>query len=52
MPEQNFEERLYNSSRWITTQVASTGFWDVSAGFMKLYNLMQGGNNERKFSYK
>ncbi|XP_053477392.1 heme-binding protein soul2 [Ictalurus furcatus] len=38
---ESFEERLYNASQWITTDVASTRDTDILNGLWKLYNFMQ-----------
>ncbi|KAL6487107.1 hypothetical protein MHYP_G00037330 [Metynnis hypsauchen] len=45
---ESFEERLYTSSRWITTDIASTGNSDLAAGFLKLYQYTQGENTEKR----
>ncbi|XP_072533083.1 heme-binding protein soul2 [Salminus brasiliensis] len=44
----NFEERLYKSSRWITKDIASAQKGDVTDGFWKLYNFLQGENDEKR----
>ncbi|KAI4899649.1 hypothetical protein NFI96_011461 [Prochilodus magdalenae] len=43
---ENFEERLYSSTRWITTNIASASEQDVGAGLWKLYQYTQSQNNE------
>lgn len=45
---EGFEERNYNTSYWITTDVVSASGDDVSTGFWKLYNFNQGENKEKK----
>ncbi|NP_001139159.1 heme-binding protein soul2 precursor [Danio rerio] len=42
------EERNYEMSNWITTDILSTGKDDVSTGFWKLYYFIQGQNKENK----
>ncbi|KAK3573005.1 hypothetical protein QTP86_012260 [Hemibagrus guttatus] len=44
----SFEERRYEASQWITTDIASTRASDVQAGFWKLYYYMQGKNKDEK----
>ncbi|KAG9275409.1 heme-binding protein 2-like [Astyanax mexicanus] len=44
----NFEERHYQPSQWITQDIPSIHKDDVTAGFWKLYNFLQGENNEKK----
>ncbi|XP_065153613.1 heme-binding protein soul2 [Paramisgurnus dabryanus] len=43
-----FEERNYDTSYWITTDVASTNKDDVATGFWKLYYFNKGENKENK----
>ncbi|KAI5107980.1 heme-binding protein soul2 precursor [Silurus meridionalis] len=43
---ESFEERLYEASQWITTDISSTKGSDVQEGFWKLYDFMQGENKE------
>ncbi|KAG7333999.1 hypothetical protein KOW79_002406 [Hemibagrus wyckioides] len=45
---ESFEERLYEPSQWITTDIASTRASDVQKGFWKLYYFMQGKNKDGK----
>lgn len=44
LKQQEFEERAYFASRWITTEVASAKQDDVKAGFMRLYQYCKGQN--------
>ncbi|XP_077093060.1 heme-binding protein soul2 [Siphateles boraxobius] len=45
---QAFEERSYDVSYWIATDIASTSQSDIKDGFWKLYYFNQGQNNESK----
>ncbi|XP_016323152.1 heme-binding protein 2-like [Sinocyclocheilus anshuiensis] len=45
---EGFEERNYEVSHWITTDVASTSNSDLKDGFWKLYYFNQGQNSENK----
>ncbi|KAG1951093.1 heme-binding protein soul2 [Pimephales promelas] len=45
---QGFEERSYNMSYWIATDITSTGQSDIKDGFWKLYNFNQGQNSKSK----
>ncbi|XP_067278078.1 heme-binding protein soul2 [Pseudorasbora parva] len=45
---QGFEERNYNTSNWIVTNIASTSESDIKEGFWKLYYFNQGRNSENK----
>ncbi|KAB5581654.1 hypothetical protein PHYPO_G00178240 [Pangasianodon hypophthalmus] len=45
---EGFEERRYNASQWITTDIPSTREKDIQDGFWKLYYFMQGKNKEGK----
>ncbi|XP_036429349.1 heme-binding protein soul2 [Colossoma macropomum] len=45
---ESFEERVYTSSRWITTDIASISNSDVAAGLWKLYEYTQGENTEKR----
>ncbi|ROL49573.1 Heme-binding protein 2 [Anabarilius grahami] len=45
---QGFEERNYDMSYWITTDVASTSQSDIKEGFWKLYYFNQGQNSANK----
>ncbi|XP_026992023.1 heme-binding protein soul2 [Tachysurus fulvidraco] len=42
----SFQERRYDASQWITTDIASTGVNDIQAGFWKLYYFMQRKNKD------
>lgn len=52
LDEQRFEERLYNVSQWITTDIASTKDRDIQDGFWKLYYFMHRENKEGKHNYE
>ncbi|XP_060782038.1 heme-binding protein soul2 [Neoarius graeffei] len=43
---ESFEERSYAASRWITTDVESTKEDSIRGGIWKLYEFMQGENEE------
>ncbi|RXN30641.1 heme-binding 2-like protein [Labeo rohita] len=43
-----FEERKYEVSHWITTDIAGTSESDLKDGFWKLYYFDQGENSEEK----
>ncbi|XP_051503626.1 heme-binding protein 2-like [Myxocyprinus asiaticus] len=45
---EGFEERVYDTSHWITTDVASIKREDLNVGFWKLYYFNQGENKENK----
>ncbi|XP_051946140.1 heme-binding protein 2-like [Xyrauchen texanus] len=45
---EGFEERIYDTSHWITTDIASTDRDDISEGFWKLYYFNQGENKEQR----
>ncbi|MCJ8730766.1 hypothetical protein PDJAM_G00188130 [Pangasius djambal] len=45
---EGFEERRYDASQWITTDIPSTRDKDIQDGFWKLYYFMQGKNKEGK----
>ncbi|KAI7805289.1 heme-binding protein soul2 [Triplophysa rosa] len=45
---EGFEQRYYDTSYWITTDIVSTSEVDVSTGFWKLYNFNQRENKEKK----
>ncbi|KAI1894767.1 hypothetical protein AGOR_G00119130 [Albula goreensis] len=41
---ENFEERFYNASDWITTEIEGTDFWTVRGGYNKLCDYLDGEN--------
>ncbi len=46
--KKGFEERNYEVSHWITTDVASASESDLKDGFWKLYYFNHGQNNKSK----
>lgn len=46
--KKGFEERSYDVSYWISTDIASTSQSDIKDGFWKLYYFNQGQNSESK----
>ncbi|XP_026870597.2 heme-binding protein soul2 [Electrophorus electricus] len=43
---EDFVERFYNATRWITADIAGTHDDDIKNGFWKVYNFMNGENKE------
>ncbi|KAG9337995.1 hypothetical protein JZ751_027332, partial [Albula glossodonta] len=45
---ENFEERFYNASDWITTEIEGTDFWTVRGGYNKLCDYLDGENEANR----
>ncbi|XP_036403257.1 heme-binding protein soul2 [Megalops cyprinoides] len=41
---ENFEERLYNATRWMSTEVEDSTYTPLYNGFMRLYSYTDGAN--------